>query len=298
MTAVKSIRNLDLSQKREVLTIDELSSTVDESLIGGDSKRIRHADFINDVSEMMDKRNLKWEVAPIHVRAGGPSNMPNITLINDIASKYAGDTPVEAHLVRNLTGKILINDLTDEISNQAIAFSFSQLGVQAAYGMNVHECSNLSIWGENIAHSYGRSKKSVAEIFGQIGDWLDLLDKKRAIDLAHKNKLDAIPAVHDDIMTLVGLMLVEANKKNMKEFKDVEEAPLNDTQVSHFAKNYALKYAKIDKFPVENMWDIYNIGTALLRPDQVNNYEPIFRQNKVLGDFIFDKFNIETVDVN
>lgn len=287
------MRELSIVDKREVLTLPELSATVDESLIGGSDRRMRHADFIGEIVQMLEKGNIKHEVEPLHVRMGGPSNMPNITFIQNVAKNYSGERPLEAHLIRNLAGKIQINELSDELSNQALAFSFNQNGIQLAYGMNVHACSNLCVWGENVMYSYGKHKHPINEIFSILGDWLQLLDKKRAVDLEYMNKLAGIEAGHPDVLRLMGELLVEANKKNMKEFVNSESvAPLNDTQVSAFAKDYVRKFQKIDKIKVENMWDVYNIGTALLRPDRVNNFEPIYRQNKALGDFMIKQYNL------
>lgn len=289
----KTLRELSIKDKREILTLPELSATVDESLIGGSDKRIRHADFINEVVQIMEKGNLKYEVDPIHIRTGGPSNMPNVTFIENVAKDYNGERPLEAHLIRNLAGKIQVNDLSDELTNQAFAFSFNQNGFQLAYGMNVHACSNLSVWGENVLYSYGKSKHSIKEILSIVTDWTQLLEKKRNIDVSYMQKLIDIKADHTDVLKLMGELLVEANKKNMKEFNNSEYvAPLNDTQVSAFAKDYVRKYQKIDKFTVENMWDVYNIGTALLRPDKVNNFEPIYRQNKSLGDFMTERYKL------
>lgn len=293
-TATKSIRALDLSSKREVITLPELGVTIDERLIGGDSKRIRHYDFIMTLAEMLDKRNMRNTPEDLHLRVGGPSQMPNITLIQNEAKKYDVESPVEAHLIRNLAGKIQIHELADEYSNQALAFTYSQLGIQVAFGMNVFVCSNMCIWGEHVIQSYGKSGHSIKEIFSIVGDWMDLYEQKRAVDRSYMDRLQAIDANHNDILRLMGEFLVEANKKNMKNLKDdaVDVAPLNDTQVSAFAQEYIRKQRKIDSFPVENMWDVYNIATSLLRPDRVNNFEPILRQNKVLGDFMTERYKL------
>lgn len=289
----KSLRELNISSqnKREILTLPELSATVDESLIGGSDKKMRHANFITELVMMIDKRNIKHEVDPIHIRMGGPSNMPNVTFIENVGKNYNGDRPLEGHLIRNLAGKIQINELSDELSNQALAFSFNQMGVQVAFGMRVHFCDNLCIWGQHVIQSYGKSKYSVKEMFSIVSDWMDLLNKKREVELQYYNRLAGIEADHSDVLKLMGELLVEANKKNMKEFDEVV-APLNDTQVSAFAKDYIRKYQKIEKIPVENAWDVYNIGTALLKPERVNNFEPIYHQNRALGEFMINRYNL------
>lgn len=290
MGPAKTLRALNFEDKRETLSLTELTATIDERQIGGDGKRIRHAELIFALMEMLDKRNMKAEIEPIHVRIGGASQMPNITLIQNEAAKYSVETPVEAHLVRNLTGKIQIHDLSDQYSCTGLAFNYNQLGVQLAYGMNVFACSNMSIFGENLIHSYGKNGHSIKEMFSIVGDWMDLHDKKRAINVAYMDQMRRIAADKTDVLKLMGELLVQANKSNMKQFS--VEAPLNDTQVSGFAQEYIRREAKIDKFPVENMWDIYNIGTALLRPDKVHNFEPIFRQNKALGDFMINRYDL------
>jgi hypothetical protein len=288
---LQSIRNLDLKEKREVLTLQELSATIDERNIGIDNKRMRHADFITTLGEMVDKRNFKFAIDPVDVRVGGASQMPNITFIQNEAKNYNAEAPVEAHLIRNLAGKIQIEELSDELSNQGLAFCYNQQGIQVAFGMNVRSCGNLSIWGENMMATYGPNKRGIKEIFSGISDWLDLYEKKRAIDVRYMNQLLGIPANNKDIVHLIGDLLVEANKKNMKEYAE-DVAPLNDTQVSAFAQEYIRKMAKLDSFSIDSMWDIYNVGTALLRPKAVGNFEPIFRQNKALGQFMVNRYGL------
>ncbi len=276
----------------EVLTLDELGRTQREENVGTAVTKVRHHSFIEDVCEQIDKRSLKPRMDDIYVRKGGPSTAPNANVYPFLEEQY-GKNAIEAHVVRKLVTKVFIDAYNDKLSQSTIGIGFNQHGMILAYGQNVHVCNNMSIWGENVLSNYGSSKMSSKEMFARFGDWLDAMDEKRKVDQAIIVQLQEMAADHGALPHLIGKMQMAAVRQA---YMQGDQAPFNINQVTDFTKNYLKRMKQEDKLEINTMWDVYNIGTRLLRATDVRDLEPIYHQNQVFGNFIADEYAIEVVD--
>ena len=113
-------RTLEFINGLEVLTLDELGITQREEDVGATAKpRLRHHDLILELTKRMEERGMKYKVSDIYVRQGGPSTAPNANVYPFLEEKY-GAKALEAHVIRKLTVKILIEDLKDETTQSVI----------------------------------------------------------------------------------------------------------------------------------------------------------------------------------
>lgn len=291
-----SKRNVEFTDKLAMFSLDDLRSTVKESEVGAAAKaKVFHYDFIQDICDILDKRNLHFEVLPIFVREGGRSDMPNITRIDNIAKGYSSENPLESQLIRHLTGKIQINEMTDEISAPIFGFNFNQLGQQVAFGSNVYICQNGAFFGSNLIQTYGPKKQTLKDLFFRLGEWMDGFRQKREADQHFISGMMNQKAQLSDFPIIIGDLMINATKANMKAEEDFS-APFNVSQVSDFTKEYIKKLGKIQQFPISTAWDVYNIGTRLLNPDVAKNHESILRQNLAFGDYILEYYNIPSLN--
>jgi hypothetical protein len=172
-----------------------------------------------------------------------------------------------------------------------LAFNFNQLGQQVAFGSHVYACTNGCFFGSNIMATYGASKVSLKDLFFRLGEWMDGFEDKRKNDHTYISNMMKQKAELSDFPIIIGDLMILATKANLKSEEELN-VPFNVTQVSDFTKDYVKKLPQITKFPIKTAWDVYNIGTRLLNPEQMKNHETIFRQNRAFGDFILEYYNI------
>lgn len=282
-------KSLDFKNNLEVLTLDELKLTQKEDEVGNTSRaRLRHYDLITELADKMVKRNMKFEIDPIYVRKGGPSTAPNASVYPYLEEKW-GKNALEAHVIRKLVTRINITDLQDKETQASIGIGFNQHGIIVAFGQNVFVCSNMSIWGENVLSNYGSSKITNKELFSRYTDWMDAFQNKRQTDLNIIRHLKETEASQDAIPYLIGEMQMSAVKQA---YLKGDVAPFNISQITDFTKSYLKRLEHDDKLDIHNMWDIYNIGTRLLRAKDVRDLEPIYHQNQVFGNFLCNRNGI------
>lgn len=291
----KSVRTLDFKNNLEVLTLDELSMTQKEDEVGFVSKqRLRHDDFIFDIGRRITSAGLEMEQEPIYIRKGGPSTAPNANVYPFLEEKW-GENALQAHVIRKLVTRINITTMQNKETQASIGIGFNQHGIILAFGQNVFVCSNMSIWGENVISNYGSSKMGTQEVLARFDDWMAGYEVKRKIDLKIISAMKRREASHKIIPDLIGQMQMAAVRQA---YLKGEQAPFNISQITDFTKNYLKRLQNEEQLEIRNIWDLYNIGTRLLRANEMRDLEPIFHQNQVFGNFLMDKFSLISSTIN
>ena len=275
----QSAKEVEFEDGLTVMTLPELRTTLTESQIGMGPERMDHYEFIDRIGELASKYVSDVKLDPIFIRSGGPSQLPNVSIVKREAEQYDVDKPIEAHLIRKLVTKINL-DSKDEDKGMSIAIGYNQRGYQVAYGVHVFACANMSIWGDNYLQTYGNHRTEMPNVFERIESWMISKSQRDEEYLEAIEKMRKTQVNQTVVFAFVGFLLEQA-------VKNAEDA-LKINQVSNMARN-------IVKAPANNVWELYNHATNTLNPQFVRDFEPMYRQNiKIYNELV--KF-VEEVEV-
>ena len=264
---MNTVKEIVFEDGLTTLTLEELKKTLTESQIGYGPERMDHFEFIEKTADAASQAGLVASFDPIYVRSGGPTQLPNVSVVKREAEKYGVKNPLEAYLIRKLVTRIHLTSPDGESygdRNMALAIGYNQRGYQLAYGVNVHVCSNMSIWGDNYMQTYGTHRTEMPNVFERLSTWMSTREERVAQYNESIQKMMNTKVNNTVIFAFVGFMLDQA-------VRNVEDT-LKINQVSFLARN-------ISKAPVSNVWELYNHVTNTLNPEFVRDFEPIYRQN-------------------
>ena len=271
------------------ITLEQLKVTADERTSSQNYMNgIAHHQLFERIAEIVSLGGLNFSVDKIYVADNKNKVLPGVTVLPFAQEKY-GIGSLESHILRRVTGKISIHNLSDDESNGSLAVSFHQQGIQVAFGQNVKICSNMSIFGENLIYSYGSNSMPIDKMFNVISDWVSNFDEMRNHDLDIMNKMKNILInPMEELPKLIGNLQIEAVNAAYRKSNVVP--PLNISQISQFTKGALDKVETLgDK--MTSLWQLYNIATELHRPGQTD-FPNMLPANKNFGNFIIRHFGL------
>ena len=271
------------------ITLPMLQQSVNEVSLGQKPMNgIRHAELFTKIDELMTKHNLQHSLGDIYVRDNGPSALPGINLIPAFEKDH-GEKAIEAYIIRRLIGKYQIEDGSDKLSNTGIAISYHQAGIQIGYGPNVRICDNFSIFADKLISS--TQVRNIEKMFEVLENFLQNHAHNREIDQALIKRMFEIGVSYDDAINLIGDLEVQAVNKA---YRKGVISPLNISQVTDFTRKYMDTYDS-DKRSVENLFQVYNVGTSLYHPEEVSDITTILPMNQALGKFLMTKYDFSDI---
>ena len=232
-------------------------------------------------------RTVKYEMA----KGGLPRNRPieHFKLIRDIQSNikdntkldstidtiytserqamrvmYEGDPetcPIENYLLQRIATKLLISTKGNEFK-AAVGISYTDRGIQLAFGTHVNVCSNMMIWGQNFMSTYGKDKVGFNVMMDAFDDWMKRFDEKRKQDMEIINALKKRKVKKNELFEILGRLIHAAVRGNSSKSDDYS---LNVGQTSRLIDNYEKE--RQGKGTI-TAWDVTNWGTNNLKPDQ------------------------------
>jgi hypothetical protein len=177
--------------------------------------------------------------------------------------------------------------------NAAIGLTLNKEGIMVSFGMNVWACTNFNVMGGTIMRSYGMGGREGTPwelMQHRLGIWMDNIDQLWQVqnDIMH-NMIDfQIPAGRNGIDEIIGDLYVGAVKQAY--FKG-PEVPFNISELSEFTQTM-IRQQKEDQ-PINNLWDMYNWGTSIMKPGQFDIGE-IANNSNLWADYLLERFTIET----
>ena len=289
------LRQLFLKEKVEILTLDELKRTVNAKDMGYTSRTrpVSHFQFIEDLSRILTEAGHTFELDHIYcAKSAGTKLIPKIE--DELGVKQV----LEAFLLDKVTGKFIMKHLSTSNTelSACIAFSYHDKGLDLAFGSHVWDCTNMSIFGENVMHTYG-SKKDVnyprmLEVFS---DWCNNLEAMHRRDLAIIESMKRMTVTGMEMLRFIGKLMVRAVEANMG-MKVV--APLNVTQVGEVTRGIInLKGEKFYDGPDCTLWEFYNFMTFVIKGNR-SDITTLITDNVAIGNMMVEEYNIQpTIDV-
>jgi len=286
-------RQLFITEKVEILTIEELKQTVSAKDMGYNSKTrpVSHFQFIEDLMRILNEAGQ----APVldHIYCAKSSGTK---IIPKIEEQYGVEKVLEAWIIDKVTGKILIPSLQGEETQGAIAFSYHDKGLDLAFGSNVHDCQNMCIFGSNIMHTYGSKKDVNYERMLQVfKEWSGNLVALRNKDLTIIESMKRINITGFEMLRFTGKLLVNAVSSNIG-IKCI--APLNVSQVNEVVRGIiAKKGEKFYEGPDCTLWEFYNFMTAVMKANKAD-ITTLITDIAAIGEMMVEEYKVmPTIDV-
>ncbi len=281
--------------KTQDITLEQLKLTNRELNGGQPMHGIHHFELVERVMGIVKDAGLQPEIFDMFAAKSGGSQYPGVSLNRDIAKTLHdenAESNVRAFTVRRIYTTIHIKGFSDGESDQSIAISYHQQGIQAALGRNVHICHNQTILGadrsiQTYSRGGGRMKERITyeDILRKVSEWMSNIhnitfedDQKIA-----RMKQTVIPPAK--IFLLIG-MLTATRVAVDSSLKDVRlqgvTYPLNNTQINQMTEQLLLRNAHNKQVTA---WDFYNIATEMYKPHLMDTTQ-LFPQNEAMVEFI------------
>lgn len=262
----KASDNKEIAVKAIPISLQTLEQT--QTLLEYDgrlpaSQPIKHYDFIKTIQDIVSKEHDIVQ-KPIWVTNAAAKRIPILDPENiGIPQSW---------LFQRLVTRINIqgDHFSDEDTNMNIAIGFTDKGIQVAFGQNVRICSNQCIFGGRYMSTYGNNKIPYDKMLEVIREYTHSLPAIRKEDTSILNDFKGTFVYGTQIKELIGDMHLRAVKAAY--FNDQKHiSPMNIGQVSAFSKTIGLRSADLYNSDSQNvclnLYDLYNDGTQLFKPD-------------------------------
>lgn len=277
------------------------------------NRPIQSWELIQSITDMATAAKLDVEVAHIYV----PKKDSTPVIRKEEKELYSqGDNiPIGKWLFNKLAVLIKIHHPQDTDTVTALAASYHDKGIQIVWGQNVNVCSNMCVFGGNTVHTFGEERMPFEKIQEILHKWIGEFEIKRALDLSiiramKEHVIDEFSIEHF-LDAMVGRMYRNAVKCV---YLGSGRSVFNITQCSSFVQEmeqklteYRERLVEYDDAvegikeegselltpesltkPVLTLWEIYNWGTEILKPentDVANVYQVAVDWGKFLMDY-------------
>jgi hypothetical protein len=258
-----------------------------------ESRPVEAYELIEEVNAILDKYGIIYYMQPILVQANGSEN---VMTRKERAEIPANETPIDTWVFN----KILIQWIFafEGDLKPGISCAFHDKGIDFAFGLYNRVCTNHCIFGDKWFTTYTAKrsqKKSYSDLMNALRVWLDDYEANISIDLAMArmmmDKLFIDQDSDDIIDSVMGALLRLAVRQNMPGV--VCDAPFNITSVCKITRGFEgmilERHGIGGEFHEISLWEIYNAGTALLKPSDTD-ISDIHFSNKEWGTFLINRY--------
>lgn len=174
-----------------------------------------------------------------------------------------GECPIENYLLERVVTKLLVEDKVKGYK-AAVGLSYTDRGIQVAFGTHVNVCSNLMVWGDNFMSTFGSNKVPFDIMMDAFDDWMKRFQEKREQDHVIIKALQKRNVKENELFEVLGRLIHSAERGNSTK----DDGSLNVSQTLRLIDNYEKeRQAKIDRGNEKiTAWDITNWGTNNLKP--------------------------------
>ena len=242
---------------------------------------------------MLTEHQVNYTMDPVYI-----SKKNSFPRINDEDKSLGYNRevcPINKWEFDKVIGSVTLPNLGNDLVSGKIAFSFYDKGIALALGTNVHVCSNFSILGGNMVRTFtqhGKPGYSWESMEAMVEKWLRNIDQKMTIETTIMERMmqREIPSE-----TVIDHVIGDLYKKAIKQayFKG-GDAPFDTHGMSYFVQEVIKQKKEEEK--VGNVWDLYNWGTAIMKPGMID-LSSIAESSKLFADYLCLEFGIEREDL-
>lgn len=277
--------------KSAEITLDDLDRTIKLEDGGGKlptSAPIHHADLIKRVMEVSHKHLTKFEpvLSPIVIKQNNCKRV--------LWKGAADQCPIDKYMIERLVLKIKYKgsgqfaEVPDAKGQMAVGISYTEKGIQMAFGHNVSVCQNLNVFGGNVFSTYGDKSNRVPFDKGMqlVEAWLQNFDENMEVNRRSIESLQNKIITEDERLRVFGKIYEMAIRRNAG---DTEiNNPLNVTECNRMV---TAGFDQITKGDPITAWNMTNWATSVLKPESSDMLN-LLAKNAVLNEFLLKEFSM------
>jgi hypothetical protein len=277
------------------ITLEQLRKTNRELNGGLPMHGIHHFELIEQVMDIVKNAGLEPEIFDMFAAKAGGSQYPGVSLNEDIVKTLHDENArmnVQAYTVRRVYTTIHIKGFDDGESDQSIALSYHQTGIQVAIGRNVRICHNQTILGADRSfQTYsrggnGRLKEKVTyqDVLQKVAEWMSNIHNITFEDDQKIARMKATVIPPAKIFLLIGMLTATrvAIDSSLKDVRIQGTYPLNNFQINQMTEQLLLRNAHNQQVTA---WDFYSIANDMYKPNLMDTTQ-LFPQNEAMVQFI------------
>jgi hypothetical protein len=255
---------------------------------------IHHFQLVEQVMNIVREAGLEPTIFDMFAAKAGGSQYPGVSLNEDIVKTL--DDPdarmnVQSYTIRRVYTTIHINGFDDGESDQSIAISYHQQGIQVAIGRNVRICHNQTILGkersfQTYSRGGGRLKEKITylDVLNKVREWMADIHNITFQDDQKIARMKATIIPPAKIFMLIGMLTATrvAIDSSLKDVHIQGTYPLNNFQINQLTEQLLLRNAHNKQV---SAWDFYSLANEMYKP-QLMDTTQLFPQNEAMVDFI------------
>lgn len=275
-----SVREIDYFGFKPEETVSEVSINQLEQSIRVEGKHgralstrpVQSWNVINYITSVMEQAEVNNTMEHIYVQKRN-----SFPMINDNDKKLGYNRercPIDQWLFDKIAVSFMIPNIGNDLVGARIGLSFDENGIQIAFGMNVHVCSNFAIMGGQIMSTFKRGSNeplSWDSIMIVLKDWMYNLDQKMKLEIDLMNRMIETEIIEDGVVNrVIGGLYKRAIDQA---YGTKALAPFDTAGMSNFVQNIIKSENKVEdhtfdkNFGIRNVWDLYNYGTQIMKQD-------------------------------
>lgn len=274
--------NLDFSAKATPITLEGLKQSIVEKHPNGEAVGgISHVNLIEDVMEMFDRKGFQVKISDLFAANNNDKYRPGVT-IDKYRAAQMPELTYEAVMFRRIFVNIDLGIENYKDSVLKCVISYSQRGIQIAFGPEVQACRNLCILrAKDVFSTYTLGRPSLKESsYKQVGDMLNHVDTYITCveqeNAEMRNMLDAwdnYTFSKDAYCHLLYVLMTMRAKKDSKEacIHTSLAYALNSAQINACHETALIEWAEMEHKKFDpTWWEAYNWFNRLFKPTEMD----------------------------
>jgi hypothetical protein len=245
------------------------------------------------IMQILADQGVNHELKEIYVQK--KTSHPRINDADKALGYNKENCPLEKWEFDKVMTRIDIPNLGNDIATGTIAMMFDDRGITLALGMNVHLCTNFSILGGTSVHTFKRGEQdghSWESIKAIVKDWIGNREQIIGVEMEIMRRMQEREISNETaIDRVIGTLYQNAIKQAY--FKG-GDTPFDTHGMSQFVQEMFRR--RKDEEKLANVWDLYNWGTEIMKPGQVE-LSTIIDSSKLYADYLCTEFGIEKEDL-
>lgn len=245
------------------------------------SRPVQSWEMIDEVTNVLNERNVPFALNAIWVQ----NNESQQILTREERNIYeVNGTPINKWLFNQLITQIQVGDKRNDEYHTSIAISFNKQGIVMAFGEKVHICQNMCVFGNNVMTTYGANKMPYDKMIEVLNAWMEKLDSKRNFNDKIISTMKSIDVSGgEEVQRIIGKLYMNS----VRQAYGNTQAPFTISQMSSLVRELDKRLQEDSR--IGTVWDLYNIGTNMYKPGEVDMTN-ILQLSNFWHDFLVEEY--------
>jgi len=263
-----------------------------------ETKPIQIWHLITMLLSMAEENNLNAELSSIFVnQRDAHATLSDSDKDRGYTQKVA---PINRWTFEKAISLIDIPNIGDDLANARLGLTLNKNGLSIAFGMNVYACTNFNVLGGTILRAYSHRGEPAIPwelIQHRLTKWMSNLTQLWTVQTEWMKKMQEhhIPADTPIIEEIFGDLYLRAIHNAYPKQTSPPEG-MNYSDITPFDTNELSKFAQESlrnrKKDVNNVWDLYNWGTSIMKPNMADIGE-ITNNSNDWANYLVENFELD-----